>query len=94
MADPIQCTKREKHKKIAAANLYKVYKIFFNCQAESWEDDVRMENIRTFKSILRLNSFVVKRVKNRRGEIQGIKLNTTKLKEIFRRGGKDSEFED
>ena len=94
MATPIRCARGEKHKRIAAADLYKVYEIFFNNQATSFEEDVKMVSIKRFKSIMVLNSFVVKRVKNRRGEIQGIKLNATKVKGIFGKGGKESEFED
>ena len=41
-----------------------------------------------------LNSFKVKRVKNRRREIHGIKLNSSKIKGIFESGGKGSGFED
>ena len=94
MAIPIRCARGEKYKRIAAADLYKVYEIFFNNQAASFEDDIKMVSIKRFKSIMVSNLFVVKRVNNRRGEIQGIKLNVTKVKGIFERGGKGSEFED
>ena len=94
MATPIRCARGEKYKRIAAADLYKVYEIFFNNQAASFEEDVEIVSIKRFKSIMALNSFKVKRVKNRRREIHGIKLNTSKIKGIFESGGKGSGFED
>ena len=92
MAKPIQYARGEKHKRVAAADLYRVYQIFFANQ--TFEEDVKIANLSTFKRILVLNSFVVRRVKSRRGEVQGIKLSTGHVKEIFRKAGKEGEYED
>ena len=52
-----------------------------------------MVGLQRFKQILNLNGFEVKRVKCRRGEIQGIKLNTLHLTDIFKAAGKENEFQ-
>ena len=41
-----------------------------------------------------MHGYVVKSVKKRRGEIQGIQLNTVALNELFRKCGKENEQED
>ena len=72
--------------KIAASDLYQVYKLYFIAFDTKGEDNIMMANLRRFTSILRLNSFIVQRASNRRGEIKGIKLNPTKVKEIIQKG--------
>ena len=79
--------------KVAASDLYKVYKIYFITFAANEEPNLAIANLKTFKGILRLNSFSVKRANNRRGIIHGIQLNTTQMKEIFKNAEKDSELE-
>ena len=71
-----------------------MYQIFFSYHGDTFDDNPKIAALPTFKRILRLNSFVVKRVKNRRGEVQGIKLSTTNVREIFRKGGKENEYDD
>ena len=93
VAQPISCVRGKAYYKIAAFTLYRVYKIFFCTQAATAEDSVKLEGIKSFKRILELNGFIVKRVKSRRGEIQGIKLDTTRLEDIFKAAGKENEYE-